>query len=199
MAIKGVVRPEYNFGHHNFASLAIRSNGKPASSLSAKRLQKREFVLEAELPPGYSPGFSLTLPGQFNARTTTTGGVSQAPRPPPELLCHLTSPENRDQYHVARANPLCTRGDERLPDSDSLQETSEWSDGEDCDGCAAAADAGWGNRRDELDTRIEDFLVEAAQLAHTQNTVQDKAAKKAGRPNLLLTTNNSSTFKSFAA
>ena len=46
VALKGVLRSEYNFGHNFHASLAIRSNGKPASSLSAKKLQKREFVLE---------------------------------------------------------------------------------------------------------------------------------------------------------
>ena len=59
------------------ANLEIRKRGRKSHSA-----EKREFVLEADLPLGYNIGIN---------------GVLSAP----DLLCHLSNPKTH-QYHVTR-------------------------------------------------------------------------------------------------
>jgi hypothetical protein len=57
----------------------------------ASEFRRKEFVLSASLPPGYSTAGMLSHPGH--------------------LLCHLTDPTT-NQFHVARSNPLRKDEDE---------------------------------------------------------------------------------------
>lgn len=98
VAYRGVRTEEFSFGSSPSENAIVSTNNinnssNAISNISKGKKQKnvirKEFVINANLPPGYSAAGVLA---------------------DPTFICHLTDPKT-NQFHVRRTNPLCEEND----------------------------------------------------------------------------------------